>query len=187
MAYIAKVINGTDVSELRIGVLTDIPESVRDNWRTVTESGDLFSDPLTEVRYISSITVSEPNVYMVWTKIALPSVYCKMRLKDYAASVRWTKSQAGITLPDGTIIDTSESSKAKIDQALTVLEKGWTSSINWKAKNGWVELDLTAMTAIAQAVVAYEQACFNNEQAVDDNIESGTYTTKAHIDSHTWP
>lgn len=187
MGYIAKTNGGADVLELRVGALADVPAADQGNWRTVVEVGDLAADPFTEVRYISAIAVAEPNVAMTWAKVAAPAPYARMRLKDYAASVRWQKTQRGLTLPSGIALDTSEASKAKIDQALSVLEKGWVGAINWKTKGGWVALDLAAMTAIAQAVVGFEQACFDAEKAVHEAIDAGTITSKAEVDAYAWP
>lgn len=186
MGYIAKV-SGADVVDMRVGVLTDIPEADRGNWRDVAETGTMATDPLAEVRYIDTLTLSEPNVYLVWAKTVLPAAWVKMRLKEYAGQKRWQHSQKGLTLPDGTVIDTSDASKSKINQTLGVLERGWITSVDWKAKTGKVTLDLAALTALAQAVAAFEQACFQAEFAVCDAIDAGTITTKAGIDGYSWP
>lgn len=186
MAYIAKI-SGGDVLELRVGVLTDIPEVDRDNWRAVIETGDLVTDPMAEVKVISALTLSEPVVHMVWTKTVLPAPYVKMRLKEYAAQKRWQHSQSGLALPNGVVIDTTDASKSKINQTLGVLERGWIASVEWKAKTGKITLDLAALTSIAQAVAGFEQACFAAEFDICDAVEAGTITSKAEIDGYSWP
>lgn len=186
MAYIAKV-SGSDVVELRVGVLSDIAAADQGNWRPVVETGHQTADPYAEVRYISALNVNGSDVQMVWGKVALPEPYVRMRLKEYAAAVRWAKTQGGVTLPGGMVIDTSEASKTKIDQALALLEKGWAMTLNWKTRNNWLTLDLATMTAIAQAVAAHEQACFDAEQAVTSAIDAGTVSTKAGVDAYPWP
>lgn len=186
MGYIAKV-SGADVVELRIGSLADIPEADRANWRNVLETGTTNTDPFTEVKYIDTLTLSEPTVHLVWAKNILPAAWIKMRLKEYVAQKRWQHSQGGLALPDGTVIDTTDASKSKINQTLGVLERGWISSVDWKAKTGKLTLDLAALTAIAQAVAGFEQACFAAEFAICDAIEAGTITTKAEIDGYSWP
>lgn len=186
MSYIANV-SGSDVVELRVGTLIDIPEVDRDNWRAVIETGDIATDPMAEVKVISALTLAEPNVQMVWTKTVLPPAYVKMRLKDYAAQKRWQHSQSGLTLPNGVVIDTTDASKSKINQTFGVLERGWIATVDWKAKTGKVTLDLAGITAIAQAVAAFEQACFAAEFAIIDAVDAGTITTKADIDGYAWP
>lgn len=186
MAYIAKV-SGADVVELRVGVLTDIPEADRVNWRSVIESLPLF-DRATQAVDVGSIDVINDTVVMTYTIKTVPAVLAKMRLRDQAAAARWKRTQSGVTLPSGVRIKTDETSKAKIDQALAMLEKGWTSAINWKVgTNEYATLDLAAMTGVAQAVAAYEQACFETEKSIIAEIEAGTITTVAQIDGYAWP
>lgn len=185
--YVARTDGGESVLELRRGTLDDIPAVDRDNWRAVLMTGDTAVDPAVEESHPTALTVVEPYVEMQITKVGLPVMLGRLFLKEYAASLRWKRTQGGLTLPNGVAIDTSDGSKAKIDQALSVLERGWASALNWKTKDGWIAVDLATMTAIAQAVVAFEQNCFDAEQAISAAIDAGSITATAQIDAYPWP
>lgn len=187
MPYIARTDGGSEVLDLKVGIMSDIPVDDQSNWRPVVDAGDTVADPLTEVKVATDLVVNEPYVNLVWVKYPLPPMLAKSRLKDHAAAKRWQHSQSGLTLPNGVIVDTSDTSKAKVHQALSILEKGWAASVEWKAKNGRVVLDLAGITAVSQAMAAFEQACFAAEFAIIDAIDAGTLTTKAEIDAYAWP
>lgn len=187
MSYIAKTNGGTEVLEIRSGVLADIPESDRSNWRSVIDAPPPV-DRLYQSRLPTDILVVGDEVHFQYSVISSPDALRKARLKEYAASKRWDKTQAGVTLPSGVKIKTDEASKTKIDQALAMLEKGWVAEIRWKVGTGeYLTLDLATMTGIAQAVAAYEQACFAAEEQIVLGIDAGTIATTAQIDGYAWP
>jgi hypothetical protein len=190
MNYIARIVAG-EIVELREGVLDDIHPTERMNWRGVVET----PAPVRSVRSPEPSPPTEPKftvlgdrVYMNWTAESAPVVWVKMQLKKRAAATRWDRQQLPLLLPDGTLIDAAESSKAKIAQALTVLEKGWTSSIDFKAQNGWIVVDLAGLTQVAQYMVAREQALFTAEKIIASDIDIGVISTLAEVDNwEGWP
>lgn len=189
MNYIARI-NGREVLELREGVLTDIPVAERADWRAVSETPQPFRSirsklppPPSEPQF----TVVDDQVRMEWRVENAPPIWVKMRLKKRAAALRYERQQSPLLLPDGTLIDATESSKAKIDQALTVLEKGWATSIDFKAQNGWLVVDLASLTMVAQYMVFREQALFTAEKDIALAIDAGTVTTNEGVDNWPWP
>lgn len=188
MPYIARTDGGLTVLEMRQGVITDIPEAERTAWRPVSEIRPYINQP-TQIWTSQDLVVSADGalVSLVWQVADLPAPLVRMRIKEYAASVRWGKQQQLLTLPNGTTIDASEASKNKIQQALTVLEKGWATTLDFKADSGWIVVDLAGLTAVAQALVAREQALFTTEKAVAAAIDAGTITTTAQVDGWAWP
>ncbi len=198
MPYIAKTNGGSEVLEIRIGALTDIDEADRDNWRLVTETRDQLNS-IAQIFGAPTFVVDNDGVVFLHTPaVNLPSVLVdcftarattveKRKLTTYAADLRWKKQQSPLTLPNGAVIDASEASKAKIAQALTVLEKEWAETINFKAMNEWIVVDLAGLTMVAQALVQREQALFDAEKAIAENIESGDITTIAQINNFAWP
>lgn len=189
MPYIARTDGGTSVLELRQGVLLDIPETERGNWRAVSEVYSSI-EPLTQARSAPALTVNGDGsqVNLVVTAVDLPVALAKLNLASKLAETRWRRTQAGVTLPNGVVIATDDNSQSKIHQALSILEKGWVTTIDYRAKTGYVTVDLAAMTAISQAVSAYVQGCFTAERTIVDAIANGTVTTLAAIQEHAaWP
>ncbi len=187
MPYIARTNGGDKVLELRVGTLDSVPKLDRRNWRRVTEKraelspGQTWGAP--------SVIYDGGLVVMLYdpVNVAPPGGELVSKLLAYTANLRWEKQQSPLHLPNGMIIDAAESSKAKIDQALTVLEKGWTTSIDFKGMNGWITVDLAMMTFVAQAMVAREQALFSAEKIVAEQIEGGVLKTFEDINNWAWP
>lgn len=98
-----------------------------------------------------------------------------------AAATRWDKEQGGATF-NGMAIATDSASQAKIAGAVDYLaKKDPGATVSFKATNGFVELDLTAMTAVAMAVGDHVQACFALERTVAEAIAAGAITTEAQV------
>jgi hypothetical protein len=100
----------------------------------------------------------------------------------YAANKRYAVETAGITI-GGSTIATDRESQAMITGAYNYLQANPAESVQFKTKNGFVDLDATAMTVIATAVGAHVQACFAREAAVAAAIDDETVTTTAEIDA----
>lgn len=188
MAYIARTDGGHTVLEMRAGTLSDIPESERANWRPAYEVVPNFDGIKSQVTG-PTLTVNGDGsqVNIIWSIATADAPWAQMRLRDYAAQIRYQKEIGGLTLPDGTRVATDRDSQSKISQALTLLEKGWVPSISWKTASGWVPLDVAAMTLVAQAVAAHVQGCFAAEQALVAAIDAGTVTTSAEVLAWEWP
>jgi hypothetical protein len=187
--YIARTNGGQDVLEIREGVLTDIAGGEQKKWRVVYEKPRRiqFKDPEPRIPVSPQFKVIDGRVTMVWCSDNAPQVWIKFNLKKRAAALRWQLQQSPLLLSDGTLIDATESSKAKIDQALTVLEKGWTNKIDFKAQNGWIVVNLAKLTALAQRMVSREQALFSAEKDLADAIDGGIITTTDEVDNWPWP
>lgn len=84
------------------------------------------------------------------------------RLADLAAH-RYRIETAGIDL-GGSVIRTDEGSQAKINGAYNKVQRNPATQIDWKGANGWILLDATQMTAIADAVSDHVQDCYSAER-----------------------
>ena len=188
MAEIGKTNGGQTVLELRNGVIKDILTADQKNWRVVIENMGAL-DGYTEKRIDATYTVKGDGsaIDKVWKIIPLPEVEAKLKLKDRAAEIRWLRGNQGAKLADGTIIKTDVVSRANVIGAYLALDEGWVTTLPWKSKTGWMDLDLAAMTVVAKTVSAYVEALFTAEKDISDQIEAGTITTSSEIDSYSWP
>lgn len=188
MAYIARTDGATsgEPIEVRSGVLTDISETDRANWRSVSEQPVTILD--SQIKGAPSFSIQgDGGVHLIWQVVDLPGPYAKMTLRDWAANERWVRTQSGI-LFDGVKIHTSDASQAKIHAAITVLDKQWLPSLRWKTADGWMTVDADAMNLIGSAVAQYVQDCYDAEEAIAAEIDAGTIASVSEIRSHqSWP
>ncbi|SDI53869.1 DUF4376 domain-containing protein [Pseudomonas panipatensis] len=106
-------------------------------------------------------------------------------MKAKIAERRWQQVQAG-TNADGVHLDTSDTSQVKITGAALEATLDSTYSCDWKAADGsWVTLSATQILAIARAMRAYIQACYDREKALAEEVDAGTFT-EAMLDEG-WP
>lgn len=95
--------------------------------------------------------------------------------KALIAARRWQQVQAGTSV-DGVHLDTSDTSQVKITGAALEATLDATYTCNWKAADGaWVALDAAQILAIAKAMRAYIQACYDREKALAAEVDAGTF------------
>jgi len=86
----------------------------------------------------------------------------KERKKTEIASARYEAETAGTTV-NGIAIDTGRDSQALITGAALAAMLDEAYSLNWKTENGFIHLTTPEIIAVAQAVRAHVQACFDRE------------------------
>ncbi len=86
---------------------------------------------------------------------------------------RWKEETGGITL-NGVDIATDRGSQALLAGAVLKAQDDPGYVVNWKAKNGWFQIDAATLTAIADAVRAHVQACFDKERELQEKIMAAT-------------
>jgi hypothetical protein len=114
-----------------------------------------------------------------------PATVAKTRLVAYAASARWARMSAGITV-GGVAVDTSDESQNRIANAWSLLQASGASSIEFKGADGTFHtLTVDQFRALALAVGAHVQACFAAEAQVVTAIRADppTVTTTAQVDA----
>lgn len=97
---------------------------------------------------------------------------------DHRAAVaaeRYKRETAGIMVGD-MAIDSGRDSQALITGAAVAAMLDPAYSCNWKTPAGFVQLDAAQIIAVASAVRAHVQACFDREGEILGAIELGTYT-----------
>ena len=110
----------------------------------------------------------------------------KNRLTTYAAAKRFSVETGGVTVASA-IVDTSRDSQAMIANAHSYVVNSSVDSVRFKATSGWVTLSAAEVKAIALAVGAHVQACFDLEAEISDRIDDGTITSFEQIDASAWP
>lgn len=120
--------------------------------------------------------------------VETPPAPTKAQLATAAAAKRWRVETGGITL-NGVQIRTDEISQTKILGARVAAKEDANYALTWKASDGtFVPLTASQIIAIADAVRAHVQACFDAEAAVAAKINNNTYTTMAAIEAASeWP
>lgn len=103
-------------------------------------------------------------------------------LGAYLAERRWLVETGGITVA-GVAVATDDRSKLMIAGARIKAKEDPATTKRWKTLAGFVELDAAALIAIADAVEAHVQACFDLEADLTAQIAAGTVTTPGQIDA----
>jgi len=99
------------------------------------------------------------------------------------ADKRWRTETGGITI-DGMEIATDRESQALLTAAVLKVKDDPSYTVNWKAKNGWFELDAATLIAIADAVRAHVQMCFDKEKQLQEQIDKAT--TVEELEAVVW-
>lgn len=100
------------------------------------------------------------------------------------AARRWEAEVAGVDIA-GIHVDTDDRSKLLINGAAleAMIDPGYV--MKWKTLSGFVELQASQVLAVARAVRAHVQACFDREAVLLDAVANGTITDDMIEES--WP
>lgn len=106
----------------------------------------------------------------------------KQRLTSEVANLRWAKETGGINV-NGAMVLTDRESQATITGAYTRAVADPTTTVEWKAVNGFVMLDAAAIMQTGNAVFNHVQKCFSRERELVSMIEAaGTVHALLQID-----
>lgn len=107
----------------------------------------------------------------------------KAKKRAEMAAARYAAEISGITL-SGAVIRTDRESQALITGAALAASHDENYSVTWKAKNGFVTLNSAQIIAVAQAVRAHVEACFDREAELQTAIEAAE--TEEELNGITW-
>ncbi len=103
-------------------------------------------------------------------------------LIKYAAQKRWERETAGIDV-GGFQIDTTRDSQDMVQKAMTYLQNaGPGATVQFKAMNGWMTLDLDHIRDIGLVIGHHIQWCFGLEREAQGKIATGLIKTASEID-----
>lgn len=103
-------------------------------------------------------------------------------LRAYAASLRYYRSRAGVTIA-GVLYATDDATNDRITSKIPLFQVDPKATITWKAPGGFVTLDLAGFTAMMHAVTAFREACFAAEGKADAGIADGSVATMAAVEA----
>lgn len=158
--YVVCDASGLIVTQLIEGV-HDIPKDA------VQVSEDLFFK-ITQERDGVWRRGDNNNIYKDKSPTTVPN-YGKL-----FARVRYGREVAGIDV-DGVLFDTSRDGQALLMGAALHAIADPEYVCVWKAKSGVVELTATKLIAVAKAMRAHIQGCFDRERELLGALESGKY------------
>lgn len=90
------------------------------------------------------------------------------------AQYRYERETAGVTLQDGSIIDTDRQSQAMLANAYNVLSQPFITTVDWKNRTGWVTIDFATVAPIYEICAKHVQKCFTAERKVCEYLLSRT-------------
>jgi len=150
---------------------------------TQTKIVAVFSCPQDEGNY-ANLGVVEPQDQRYLTYMSESPVDPQLSPSQIIASERYRREGLGIVV-GSMAIETSRDSQALIASTglSAILDPEY--RCNFKTLNGFVEIGAEQILAIAKAVRAHVQACFDRELELLRAIEAGTYTDEMLKES--WP
>jgi hypothetical protein len=134
------------------------------------------------------ILVGEDGFPTPWTP-PVPTVdERRAALKMKAANKRWQVEQGGITLPDGTEVETAIADQNRITSVLQNAPPAGIEAVDFKAASGWVSLTIEQLQDISNAISQHVQECFSVERAHCEAIDVLSDSDLETYDVNTgWP
>lgn len=110
----------------------------------------------------------------------------KAQKKAEIAAARYEAETAGTTV-NGVLIDTGRDSQALITGAAlaAILDEAY--SLNWKTVDGFIHLSAPEIIAVAKAVRAHVQACFDREAELCALVDAAETTEDLDEIIISWP
>lgn len=109
----------------------------------------------------------------------------KAQKKAEIAAVRYAREIAG-TMVNGITIDTERDSQALITGAALAAVIDSNYSLNWKTAAGFIHLTAPEIIAVAQAVRAHVQTCFDHEGELVAQVDAAQTAEDLDAIDMTW-
>jgi len=111
-----------------------------------------------------------------WRQTWIVSGFSVEQNKARIAARRYQEEIKGITV-NGSQIKTDHASQMKMIGAALAATIDPAKTRKWKAGGGFVDINAATTVAVAQAVDAHVQACFDREAVLVAAVDAGTYTS----------
>lgn len=187
-----KVYVKTDAADNVVSVNSEafLPDPVPSGWIEIDEGeGDKYHHA--QSNYFSKPLMTDDGKYqyrivdgaVVENDVSPTLDELKGMKRAEMAAARYAAEISGITL-SGAVIRTDRESQALITGAALAASHDENYSVTWKAKNGFVTLNSAQIIAVAQAVRAHVEACFDREAELQTAIEAAE--SAEALDEITW-
>lgn len=190
MPWIAKTNGATtgQVAEMREGVLTDIPDGDRGNWRLVNENHPNH-DTNTHAAAITSIPIAaNGTVSAAWTVVALPAALAKLNLEALARAVMLEKLSGGLIAIGSKQVAIHDGYLVGLKLARDQITAG-APTVSVQTADGDI-VDVNGAN-LDSAILTIHTARYNVAEArktIVAAIRAGTVTTSNGVRSHAaWP
>lgn len=95
----------------------------------------------------------------------------KTAAREALAARRYAAETGGIVV-NNLQIATDRHTQSVLTGARILAKEDANYSVNWKGPQGWLVVNAAGIIAMADAVAAHIQACFDNEKALSDQIDA---------------
>ncbi|WP_180287702.1 DUF4376 domain-containing protein [Azospirillum oleiclasticum] len=171
---------------------SDDPSAIDDKTLATYGLARVIVDPA-PIEVMTQVTPNPPALIdgvwrVTWTISPWPLEAVKAAKLAELARVRWQRECAGIEV-DGLLVATDDRAKLLLNCMYRTAEKKPAMIHRWKQPNCEVELTSTQVIALADALSAHVQACFDRELDLRAQIEAaGTMADILGIDvTAGWP
>ena len=134
-------------------------------------------DPARQIRSIDPVCVFDAeakHVTATYTIVDKPLETVKRERKEHIAACRYAEEVNGVTLPDGTRVETDREAQTRVAGAFSLATIDPNVTINWKNQDGWVQLSAETVINMGAAIGTHVQECFTKERDKCELIDQAT-------------
>lgn len=139
-------------------------------WKPAVDQVPTF-DPEWETCRRTGWTLKSTQVVAEYVIEPIPLAEIKAAAKARVAARRWQAEIDGIEVL-GVKVDTSRESQAMLAGANLLATMYPDMTIDWKTKDGWVQLSAAMILGLSSTVGLHVQACFARERMISELIDA---------------
>ena len=170
----------------KAGMPCHIPneQSFLNEGKTPEEATKAYAEWAEQWEQINAYALEHPDEVTEETPLPAPTLEeLKTRKKNEIAAARYEAETSGVTV-EGAVIDTDRESQSLITGAALAATLDESYSLNWKTADGFISLTAPQIIAVAQAVRAHVQSCFDREAALNEQIDAAN--SKEELEAIAW-
>lgn len=159
-------------------------QSFLNEGKTPEEAAEAYAAWAEQWEAVNTYALTHPDEVIIETPPPPPTLEeLKTRKKNEIAAARYEAETSGVTV-EGAVIDTDRESQSLITGAALAATLDESYSLNWKTADGFISLTAPQIIAVAQAVRAHVQGCFDREAALNEQIDATN--SKEELEAIAW-